>query len=312
MSSHPVRSPSPDNDNHYYPPPKAKKITKKQARLDYLEAVHMWRLQRNQEELEHSQLKHVQLEKQPEQPQWHSISAVSSEFSVSSNTVCNRSSTKRAETRRDGMRELSLGIRASLRQSETVSGDCCIEKCNKISVYRSALFSEKYCRKHGLNLAKERDDIITSLGYPAIGKRMKAGQILFIYSTHWLFKEKPDTLKEFIPATPKRYTVCFHRELMNKSYDLACDGIPMNKIWRNAVKSLPCRPPRDCYKQFSNCLVEFVSWKTLERNLIFDQTPKHRDDLKFGFSCPCCFGDKTTSKTIILVIYIVAYIILIL
>jgi hypothetical protein len=52
--SQPVRSPYPD-DNHYIPI-KKKKITKKQARLDYLEAVHEWRIKKKQEELEQAQL----------------------------------------------------------------------------------------------------------------------------------------------------------------------------------------------------------------------------------------------------------------
>lgn len=211
------------------------------------------------------------------------------------------SNLEKAKLRRFRMEELSQAIRNSIRAHESVSGRCCADSgCPNPAKFRCINAPKKFCKEHAIYEARNRTDIIDIKGRPIFGRKKRKGHVLFVYPTHWQYKAKPDHFGEFVPGSPKRFTVLFHSAFMNNCFNMAREGLALNKIWRIALKHFTAKLPMKCYKQFINAFIEFNGWKTLESNLIFSEKPKP-NEVQFGFRCPCCFGDAATSKTIILV-----------
>ena len=234
-----------------------------------------------------------------------SLPAQSSTATASAPIKKSKSHAEKAKLQRENMDKLSTVIRDDFRESKSVKGRCCFGsgKCQKASEYRAAACEKavRYCKKHAKFKAVNRDDIVDILGRPILGWKKRKGQVLYVYATHWIFGDKRTNNSGFAPGSPNRPSVFFHVNLLQNLYIDARDGLSMKKIWRMACNKLPSRLPINCYKQFITAFVSFNTWNTLERNLLFQEKSYSNCEVEFGARCPCCFGDKKTSKTIILV-----------
>lgn len=172
-----------------------------------------------------------------------------------------QSNLEKAKKRRDGMDKLSPIIRSAIRASESVGGSCSFSsECAEPAQYRCAQSTKpvRYCQKHALLKADKRDDIVDSRGLSIVGATKKKGNVLFVYSTHWVFKPKPASISNFTPGSPKQYSVLFCNILMRRCVKMALEGMAVNKIWRIAREDLPSRIPLEIYKRFNNALI--VPW----------------------------------------------------
>lgn len=216
----------------------------------------------------------------------------------------NRNHSDRIAAVRKGFEETALDIRAAIRNAESVSGSCSFRSCVEPAETQDLMQmnSAKYCKKHAIKLFRRGKLLVDVLGNPIRGGEKGHGKVLCIYLNGWVYRKKPCFTSEYYPGTPKDPRVYFHYKLMNQAYNLAKGGLAANRIWDFICQDYHKAPPEKCYKQFLNALTEIFSWKTLDQNLILTQSAQaDRSDLDFVPSCPCCFGDKNTTKNIILV-----------
>lgn len=216
-----------------------------------------------------------------------------------------RTNAQAAGRRRKSFHKGSMKQRMAIWKAESTNGKCCIKNCHAISMSINFCLSKsaKYCKKHALERSAKGHIVVDDLGASVEENIHSKGDMLLIFLKGWKYAKNPPSLREFYPGTPIRPTVFFNRELINFCHEFSVSGIATNRIWDIICARYNNDPPEKCYKQFLNVMTEVICWKTLDQNLIFTKTANpDRSDLDFTLNCPCCFGDKSNKKTIILVI----------
>ena len=109
-------------------------------------------------------------------------------------------------------------------------------------------------------------------------------------------------MKDYVPSSPIRKTIFFHRDFLNRAYERVRDGTPTLQIWNAILRKYPEKffeKMAPYYQQFLNVLQVFCCWEVQEQELDFHEFQTSKTG-SWAFKCPCCFGDPNTTKNIII------------
>ena len=103
----------------------------------------------------------------------------------------------------------------------------------------------------------------------------------------------------YFPATPVNPKVYFHRNIMRQAFHMSRKGFAAQTVWEILKQRFISPLPKDIYRQFLGAVQRFCVWAVEEAEFKFDQKWQ---DKHWGYFCHCCFGDKNTRKTVVLIL----------
>ena len=198
-------------------------------------------------------------------------------------------------------------LKIKIRNSSTIRAKCKIKNCFKPSKYRSpsSIKLIRFCEKHARAMIKSHPDLIDKFGKTLIKIKDKStSTILIIDPESW--REIPscpvpskELVLNYFPATPVNPKVYFHRNIMRQAFHMSRKGFAAQTVWEILKQRFISPLPKDIYRQFLGAVQRFCVWAVEEAEFKFDQKWQ---DKHWGYFCHCCFGDKNTRKTVVLIL----------
>ena len=86
---------------------------------------------------------------------------------------------------------------------------------------------------------------------------------------------------------------------MRQAFHMSRKGFAAQTVWEILKQRFISPLPKDIYRQFLGAVQRFCVWAVEEAEFKFDQKWQ---DKHWGYFCHCCFGDKNTRKTVVLIL----------
>lgn len=219
-----------------------------------------------------------------------------------------RSSANRHRNFLGSFEEIQNLLKSKIRKATSIISKCCIKGCKRKSKYRSAsaIKIKRFCAEHAERKLKEYPDLVDCFGRHIQYKNVNNRLLLFDVESWREIPQFPNSFKElstnYLPATPVSPTVFFHRNIMKQAFHMSRKGIAAQSVWEIIRQRFDSPPPKNVYKQFMEALQLFCVWSVQEAELKFPELAEIGTKLNWGYFCHCCFGDKMTTKTIVLIL----------